>query len=196
MLLAELSRLLFECFAQDRFVARFLRDAKKCGLGIQRHGEKRTDPDRVLRRLGAVTANLKCSWNSNFVPGHQSINDNGRADEWQWHKRHPNFRAGEILSGNGADLRADGRAGVHNERNQDVHVAFDCVGEGSITRRDNDLEKIGPDCEMRRDSQNVNHRRHPNVPGASAKKTAEQSADEGDQQNDPKRNCLCQTLAA
>src|SRR5689334_18648477 len=41
---------------------------------------------------------------------------------------------------------------------------------------------------MGRDSKNVNHRRHADITGPTAKESAEQPTDERDQQNDPKRD--------
>ncbi len=67
------------------------------------------------------------------MSGEQSINDDGCADQRQRHEREPNFWAGEVLCGNGTDLRADGRAGVHHERDQNVYIAFYRVAERSIT---------------------------------------------------------------
>ena len=87
-----------------------------------------------------------------------------------------------------ADLRADRRAGVHDERDQNIDVAFDRVRECSVARRDDDLEQIGADGEMCWNSQDVNHRRHADVAGAAAEKAAEKSADKRNEQNDPKRN--------
>src|SRR5437879_11099186 len=68
-----------------------------------------------------------------FVTGHECVNNDGGADQRQGHESEPDFRAGEILRRNCADLRADGGPGVHNERDEDVDVAFDRVGEGSVT---------------------------------------------------------------
>ena len=101
------------------------------------------------------------------------INDNGCADQRQRNESEPNFRAGKILRRDGADLRADRRACIHDQRDQNVYVPFNRVAECAVTGRDDDLKKIGPDCEMRRNSENVNHGRHPDVPGASAQKAAE-----------------------
>ncbi len=67
-----------------------------------------------------------------FVACQQCVNDNGRADQRERHEREPEFRAGKILSRNRADLRADRSAGVHDERDQDVDVAFDRVGKSPI----------------------------------------------------------------
>ena len=52
------------------------------------------------------------------MSGEQSINHDGCADERQRDKSESNFRAGEILGADGADLRADGRAGVHDQRDR------------------------------------------------------------------------------
>ena len=68
------------------------------------------------------------------MPGHERINDYRRADHRQRHKSEADLRASEILRGNHADLRPDDGAGVHDERNQDIHVALDGVSERSVTR--------------------------------------------------------------
>lgn len=118
----------------------------------------------------------------------ECVDDDDGADQRQRHKGEPNFLAGKILGANGADLRADGRARVHDERDQNIDVAFDRMGERSVTGRDNDLEQIRPDREMGGNAEEINHRRHPNVTGAAAEKTAEHTADEGNENNYPKRN--------
>ena len=41
---------------------------------------------------------------------------------------------------------------------------------------------------MRRNSEDVNHHRHADVAGAAAEKSAEQSADERNEDDDPERN--------
>jgi hypothetical protein len=107
------------------------------------------------------------------VAAYQRVNNDGCANQWQRHESEPNFRASKILCRNGADLCANRCAGVHDQCDQNVHVAFYRVTECTVTGRDDDLKKIGPVCEMRRNSENVNHRRHPDVPGASAQKAAE-----------------------
>src|SRR5207248_8903518 len=123
-----------------------------------------------------------------FVSGNQGVNDNGCANQRQRHEGQANFRPSEILRRNRADLRANGRARVHDERDQNINVAFDGMSKRSVTGRDNDLEQVGADREMGWNSQNVNHRRHPDVTGAAAEKAAKQSADERDEDNYPKRN--------
>src|SRR5882724_9090682 len=67
-----------------------------------------------------------------FVTSHECVNNDSRADQRQRNEGEPNFRAGEILRRNRADLRADGGPGVHNERDEDVDVAFDRMAEGSV----------------------------------------------------------------
>ena len=62
------------------------------------------------------------------------------------------------------------------------------VAESSVAGRDDDLEKIGADREMRRNSENVNQHRHADVAGAAAEKSAEQSADKRDENDDPERD--------
>ena len=107
------------------------------------------------------------------MPAHQSVDHDGRADQRERNKGQPNFWPGKVLRGNGANLRADGRARVHDQRDQDVHVAFGRMAKCSVTGRDDDLEKIGPDREVCRNSENVNHRGHPNVTGAAPEEAAE-----------------------
>jgi hypothetical protein len=70
---------------------------------------------------------------------------------------------------------------VHNECDENVDVAFDGVGERPIAGRDDDFKQVGPDRQMSGNSENINHRRHPYVPGAATKKTAEQTSDKRDQ---------------
>jgi len=107
------------------------------------------------------------------VAADHRINDNDCADQRQRNESEPNFRAGKILRRDGADLRADGSASVHNQRDQDVDVAFYCVAECAVAGGDDDFEKISADCEVRGNSQHVNHGRHPNVTCAAAEKAAE-----------------------
>ena len=51
------------------------------------------------------------------------------ADQRQRNERQPDAGARKILRQRRADLRADGRAGVHDQRDQDVHVALQRMGE-------------------------------------------------------------------
>ena len=60
--------------------------------------------------------------------------------------------------------------------------------ESAVAGGDNNLEKVGPNREMRWNSQEINHHGHADVTRASSEKTAEQSADEGDNHDDPQRN--------
>ena len=114
------------------------------------------------------------------------VDDNGRADQRQWDESQPNLRTGEVLRGNSADLRANGRAGVHNQRDQNVHITFNRVAKCAVAGGDDNFEKISAHCEMRGNSQHVDHGRHANVTGAAAEKTTEYSADESHQKNYPK----------
>ena len=88
----------------------------------------------------------------------------------------------------GADLRADRRAGVHDEGDQNIDIAFDGMTKSAVAGRDDDLKEIGPDREMGRNSENVNHHRHPDVARAAAEKSAEESADKRDHNDDPERD--------
>src|SRR6267143_5640208 len=105
----------------------------------------------------------KSSLHLQFVAADHCINDNGCADQRQWNESEPNFRAGKILRRDGADLRADGCASVHNQRDQDVDVAFYCVAECAVAGGDDDLEKISTYCKMSGNSQHVDHGWHSNV---------------------------------
>src|SRR5204863_3462625 len=100
----------------------------------------------------------------------------GGADEWQRHECEPDFRPGKILGGDGADLRPNGSAGMHDQCDQDIDIAFDRVTESAVAGGDDNLEKVGPNREMRRNSQEINHHGHADVTRASSEKTAEQSA--------------------
>ena len=93
-----------------------------------------------------------------------------------------------LVEGTCTDLRADGCASVHDERNQDVHIALNCMGESSITGRDNDLKQIRAHRQVSGNPEHINHRRHPDVTSASAEKAPEHSAHERNQENHPERN--------
>ena len=92
------------------------------------------------------------------------------------------------MSADRANLGANRRAGVHHQRDQDVDVALHRMRERAVAGGDDDLKEIGPDGQVRRDAEHVDHRRHPNVTGPAAKKPTETPTDESDQQNDPERN--------
>src|SRR5207248_4949514 len=77
---------------------------------------------------------------------------------------------------------------MHDKRDQDVHVALNRVAKSPVTSGNNDLKKIGADREMGWNSQDIDHRGHANVTGATPEKSAAQSAYERDQQNDPERD--------
>jgi hypothetical protein len=113
------------------------------------------------------------------------VDNDRRAYERERHKSQPDFRAREILGRDGSDLRADGRTGVHHERNHDIDIALDRVRKSPVASRDDDLKEIGSDREMRRDTEDVNHRRHAYVAGAATEKSAENPADKRDQDNHP-----------
>src|SRR5207302_10889111 len=65
-----------------------------------------------------------------FVTGHERVNDNGGANQWQRYEREADFGTGKILGRNRADLSADRRARVHDERDQNTHVAVARVSKG------------------------------------------------------------------
>ena len=75
------------------------------------------------------------------MTGKQCVNDNGRADQRKRNESETNFRTREILGRDSADLCADGGAGVHNERNKNIDIAFDGVGESAVAGGDDDFEK-------------------------------------------------------
>src|SRR5205085_10548596 len=77
---------------------------------------------------------------------------------------------------------------MHHQGNQYVHVAFDRVAKSAVAGGNDDLKKIGADREVGWYSEDINHRRHPDVTGAAAKKSAAQSADERDQKDDQERD--------
>src|SRR5882724_94679 len=99
-----------------------------------RNGSANDAPRRVaLSAAGIPSLQIKIFMAKlQFVTGHECVNDNGGADQRQRNEGEPNFRTGEILRRNRADLRANGGPGVHNERDENVDVAFDRVAEGSI----------------------------------------------------------------
>src|SRR5436189_23747 len=132
-------------------------------------GQPRTRPNCNQHRR------LNCF--NDFVGAAGRISPAG-ADEWKWDESETNLRAGEILGRYRTELRADGSAGMHHQGNQYVYVAFDRVGKSAVAGGNDDLKKISADSEMGGNSQDINHRRHPDVTGAAAKKPAAQSADE------------------
>ena len=98
------------------------------------------------------------------------VDDNGCADQRQGNEGQPNLWTGKVLRRDGTDLRANGCTGVHNERDQNVHIPFYGVAECAVAGGDDDFEKISADREVRRNSQHVNHGRHANVTCATAEK--------------------------
>src|SRR6266481_4107432 len=78
-----------------------------------------------------------------FVTGHERVNDNGGADQWQRYEREADFGTGKILGRNRADLSADRRARVHDECDQNIDVAFDRVSKGPVAGGNDDFKQIG-----------------------------------------------------
>ena len=68
------------------------------------------------------------------MAGHERIDDYRRADQRQRHKSEADLRTRKILRSDHADLRPDHCAGVHDERDQNIHIALDGVSERSVTR--------------------------------------------------------------
>ena len=120
----------------------------------------------------------------------QCVDDNSRSNQRKRHESQPDFRAGEILGSDRTDLRADGRAGMHDERNHDIDIALDRVRKRSVARRDNDFKEIGSDGKVRRDSQDINHRGHSDVAGAATEESAKNSPNKRDQDDDPQGDRL------
>src|SRR5262249_4649396 len=75
----------------------------------------------------------KFSLHLQFVPADHCVADNSYANQRQWDESEPDLRAGEILRSDRANLRADHRAGMHDERDQNIHVTLDGVSKRSIT---------------------------------------------------------------
>ena len=90
------------------------------------------------------------------MAGHQAVNQKHRSDQWQRDKSHPDARTAKKLRCGRADLSADGRPGVHHQRNQNVHIALERVREGSVAGRDYYLEQIRSDRDMSWDAQQIN----------------------------------------
>src|SRR5437899_7735645 len=92
-----------------------------------RNGSANDAPRRVaLSAAGIPSLQIKIFMAKlQFVTGHERVNDNGGADQWQGHEGETDFRAGKILGRNCADLRANGGPGVHNKGDQNVDIAFD-----------------------------------------------------------------------
>src|SRR5437867_12049955 len=138
--------------------------------------------------LFELTASHRCKSEFSsleFVTGHERVNHDGRTDQWQRDKGETDFRAGKILCSDCTDLCADDCAGMHDQRDQNVDVAFDRMSNRSVTRGNDDFKKIRSDGEVRGDSEDVNHRGHPDVTSAAAKKTAEDASNKGDEKDGP-----------
>jgi hypothetical protein len=54
------------------------------------------------------------------MSGEEAVDDDSGADQRQRDEGDADAGAGEVLGQGRADLRADGRAGVHDERDEDV----------------------------------------------------------------------------
>ncbi len=63
----------------------------------------------------------------NFLAGHERVNDDSHADQWQWNKSEPNFWSGKILCSDYTNLRPDDCPCVHDERDQNIYVALNRV---------------------------------------------------------------------
>src|SRR5881394_4452450 len=70
----------------------------------------------------------------------QPMNDNHRPDQWKRNKGHADARPDKKLRAGGPDLRANGSAGVHDQRNQNIHIAFERVTDRAVAGRDNYLK--------------------------------------------------------
>ena len=73
---------------------------------------------------------------------------------------------------------------------ENVHIALEGMGKGAIARGNDDFKQVSAHGDVRRNAEQINHGRHADVPGAAAKKTAEKSADERDDDDGPDRNAL------
>src|SRR5438270_9998415 len=152
-------------------------------------GAATSPPSRIGLSAGSVPSlQIRMRIKLKFVTGHKRVNHDGRADQWQRNKSEPDFWSREILGRDRADLRPDRRAGVHDQRDQNIDVAFDRVTERSVTGRDDDLEQVGAHGEVRRNSEHVDEHWHPDVAGAATEKTTEQTANERNQNDEPKRD--------
>src|SRR5919204_4574883 len=60
--------------------------------------------------------------NSQLAARDQGINNDDGADQRQRHKRQADLRPGEVLGRNRPNLRANGGAGVHDQRDQNIDV--------------------------------------------------------------------------
>jgi len=58
-------------------------------------------------------------------------------------QRQPDTRAVEVFSQRRADLRPDGTARVHDQRDHNVHIAFNGMGERAVAGRDDDFKEVG-----------------------------------------------------
>src|SRR3989440_10888778 len=111
----------------------------------------------------------------------QTVNQQHRSQQRQRDEGHAQPRAGEELSAGCADLRANRGAGVHHQGNQDIDVAFQCMTDGAVAGRNNDLKQIGSDGDVSRDPQKINEARHSDIARAAAQESAEKAARKRDQ---------------
>ena len=89
------------------------------------------------------------------MPGKQGIEDNGDANQWHWDEEKADLRAGEVLGEDRADLGADGCAGVHDESDEDVDIAFEGMAESSVTRGDDNFKQIRAHGQMGWDAEKI-----------------------------------------
>src|SRR5438874_7804100 len=112
-------------------------------------GPANRPPRRVaLSAAGIPSLQIKMRIKLNLVAADERVNHDRRTNQWKWHKGEPDFGPGKILGRYRTDLRADGGTGVHDERNQNVHIAFDGMRKSPVTGGDDDLKQIGADGEM------------------------------------------------
>ncbi len=94
--------------------------------------------------------------------------DENDADEGQRGKEEADARAGNIGGGGSADLRANGRTRLHHQRDQDVDIPFQGMGQRAIAGGDDDLEEIGAYSDMGRHADEVDEHRHADEAAAYA----------------------------
>ena len=115
-------------FAQGLLVFQSFCDSQKGGFGCERTSASNPTMSIAVCAEGVPSLQIKISW-LEFVAGHQRVDDYRRADQRQRHKSEADLRTREILRSDHADLRPDYCARVHDQRDQDVHIAFHCVCE-------------------------------------------------------------------
>ena len=116
------------------------------------------------------------------------MNDDDDANDREGYEGEANARSAEELSECGPDLRADSCSGMHDERYKNIHIALKGMCDSPIPSGNDDLEEIGSDGDVGRDTKQINEAGHANVACTATQEAAEKSTDKRHKQNRPKRD--------